>query len=56
MVKLKISNQYTSADIKNKWEEITEKLNATPGVQKNWKGWRKVKAMFFTYLFKLLYS
>jgi hypothetical protein len=31
LVKQKISNQYTSGDIKSKWVQITETLNATPG-------------------------
>jgi hypothetical protein len=42
LVKQRISNQYKSGDIKTKWAQITETLNAIPGVQKSWKDWRKV--------------
>lgn len=42
LVTQKISNQYTSADMNQKWAEITDRLNSIPGCNKSWKEWRKV--------------
>lgn len=38
----KHTNQHTAADSRKMWEEVAEKLNAIPGVIKNWQYWRKV--------------
>lgn len=42
LVKQKHCNQYTNADSRKLWVEVTQKLNAVPGATKGWKEWKKV--------------
>ncbi|CAH1970762.1 unnamed protein product [Acanthoscelides obtectus] len=41
LVSQKQTNQYTSADARKLWVELSEKLNAIPGATKQWTEWRK---------------
>lgn len=38
----KFSQQFTFKKAQKLWLELSEKLNAYPGAQKEWKQWRKV--------------
>lgn len=42
LVHQKQSNRHTNTEGRRLWQEVSDKLNSTPGASKTWEEWRKV--------------